>query len=156
MSRLFKIAIGSDHAGFNHKEKIGTLLRKLGHEVIDVGTNSEDSCDYPLYAREVCLKVKRGEVHRGILICGSGIGISIAANKFPGIRCALCHDSYTARMCREHNDANVLAFGERTTGIAVAEEMVRIFLNTDFDSTHPNHTRRVQLISSFESEDLSI
>lgn len=154
MSRIFKIAIGSDHAGFSHKEKIATLLRSLGHDVLDVGTNSEDSCDYPLYAREVCLKVKRGDVERGILICGSGIGISISANKFAGIRCALCHDSYTARMSREHTNANILAFGERTTGIAVAEEMVRIFLSTEFDATHPNHSRRLQLISSFEAEDV--
>jgi ribose 5-phosphate isomerase B len=120
--------------------------------VTDFGTDSEQSCDYPGYAEKVAEAVISGQVQKGILVCGSGIGISIAANKVPGIRCALCHDHYTAMMCRAHNDANILALGGRTTGTEVALEIVDTFLTTAFESAHPNHSRRIAQIAAIEAK----
>jgi ribose 5-phosphate isomerase B len=140
-----KVAIGSDHGGFALKEVILPLLQELGHEILDVGCFNHDSVDYPGFADLVCDKVARGEADKGILICGTGIGMSMAANKHEGIRAALCSEQYTARMSREHNDANVLCMGERVTGPGVAEEIVRTWLDTPFGGGR--HQRRIELFS---------
>ncbi|MEN8199096.1 MAG: ribose 5-phosphate isomerase B [Thermodesulfobacteriota bacterium] len=140
-----KIAIGSDHGGFALKEVILPLLKELGHEVDDVGCFAGDSVDYPGFADIVSEKVGEGSAEKGILICGTGLGMSMAANKHQGIRAALCSDHYTARMSREHNDANVLCMGERVTGPGVAEEIVRTWLATPFEGGR--HQRRIDLFS---------
>lgn len=145
----FIVAVGSDHAGFTLKSTLIAFLKGRGVSVIDVGAHSTESVDYPLFAQDVCLKIASGEAQRGLLVCGSGIGISIAANKFAGIRCALCHDYWTATLCREHNDANVIAMGERNTGVEIAKQMIEAFLSTEFHSEHPNHSRRLGQIDGF-------
>ncbi len=144
-----KIAIGSDHAGFALKGEIISLIKSLGHEVEDVGCHCADSVDYPDYALPVCRKVVEGEADRGILICGTGIGMSIAANKIPGIRCALVHDTFSAKATREHNDANVLAMGERVIGPGLAQEIVRIFLETEFSGAE-RHQKRIDKMMRLE------
>lgn len=143
------VAIGCDHGGYDLKTKIVEFLTEKGVTLIDVGTNSCETVDHPIYAKFVCDKVSSGEAKFGILICGSGIGISIAANRFSGIRCAVCHDYYTGMMSREHNDANVLALGGRVIGEEVARQIVEVFLSTRFLSEHQNHPRRVQMLNSF-------
>lgn len=140
-----KVAIGSDHGGFSLKEEIKKLVVRLGHEVVDVGCVSYESVDYPLFAEDVCQKVMVGEVDTGILICGTGLGMSMAANKHERIRAALCHDHYTAVMSREHNDANVLCMGERVLGIGVAEDIVTTWLTTSFAGGR--HQQRIQMFS---------
>ncbi len=140
-----KIALGSDHGGFSLKEDIIPLLRELGHEIIDMGCHDEQSVDYPNFADSVCEQVTDGTADCGILICGTGIGMSMAANKHNGIRAALCSEQYTAAMSREHNDANVLCLGERVTGPGVAQEIVRTWLATPFDGGR--HQRRIELFS---------
>lgn len=140
-----KIALGSDHGGFSLKEGIIPLLRELGHEVIDTGCHDEQSVDYPTFADSVCKKVTDGIADCGILICGTGIGMSMAANKHNGIRAALCSEQYAAAKSREHNDANVLCLGERVTGPGVAQEIVRTWLATPFDGGR--HQRRIELFS---------
>jgi ribose 5-phosphate isomerase B len=140
-----KIAIGSDHGGFHLKEMIRVLVADLGHGVHDLGCHSLESVDYPDIARLVCEQVDTGAMDRGILICGTGIGMSMAANRYGHVRAALCHDHYTARMSREHNDANVLCMGERVTGIGVAEEIVRIWLGTEFSGGR--HLGRIEKFS---------
>ncbi len=135
------ILIASDHAGFALKHHVIKFLTGLGHEVRDLGVDSERSVDYPDFAHRLALAVSAGEAERGILICGTGLGMSMAANRHPGIRAALCHDAYTAEMARRHNDANVLCMGGRTTGPAVAEQMTAIFLATPFEGGR--HQRRV-------------
>ncbi|MGB8356616.1 MAG: ribose 5-phosphate isomerase B [Chthoniobacteraceae bacterium] len=127
-----KISIGSDHAGFLYKEQIKKLLESLGHDVKDVGTNSTDPVDYPLFIRPAAEAVASGECERGIVLGGSGNGEAIVANKVHGVRCALCWSSETARWGREHNDANVLSIGERTVPIELALEIVKIWLDTPF------------------------
>ena len=127
-----KIAIGSDHAGFAYKEQIKTLLASLGHEVCDFGTDSEAPVDYPTFIRPTAEAVARGECERGIVLGGSGNGEAIVANKVRGIRCALCWSLDTARWSREHNDANVLAIGERTIPVELALEIVRVWIVTNF------------------------
>jgi len=124
------IAIGSDHAGFELKEHLKSFLAEQGHSVEDCGTYNEESVDYPDFAKKVAAAVAGGRFQVGFLMCGTGLGMSIAANKVPGIRAALCHDGFTARMGREHNDANVLAIGGRITGKGLAEEIATIFLTT--------------------------
>jgi ribose 5-phosphate isomerase B len=146
-----KIAIGADHAGYRLKDVIVPFLQAQGHEVIDVGCNCADSVDYPDYAVPVCDKVVRGEADRGILICGTGIGMSIAANKTPGIRCALVHDLFSAKATREHNDTNVLAMGERVIGPGLAEEIVRVWLDTPF-SQGERHKGRIEKVKAIESQ----
>ncbi len=141
-----KVAIGSDHGGFSLKVVVVALLQKLGHDVDDVGCFDGESVDYPQFADNVCGKVSRGDAEKGILICGTGIGMSMAANKHGSIRAALCSEQYTARMSREHNDANILCMGERVTGAGVAEEIVRTWLGTPFAGGR--HQRRVELFSS--------
>ena len=142
-----QVVIGSDHAGFPLKEIVKKHLISKGYQVEDKGIHKEERCDYPDYAELVANEVvQTGK--KGILVCGSGIGISIAANKIHGIRCALCHDHYTATMCRKHNDANIIAFGARVIGSDVAIEMVEAFLNTEFEGMH--HTARVEKIHKLE------
>lgn len=145
-----KIAIGSDHRGFNVKAKLVDLLKRLGHEVDDVGTNSVDAVDYPDFAKQVACKVSKHEADRGILICGSGIGMAIAANKVPGVRAAPCHDDLTAEMSRRHNDLNVLCLSADMLGEKLIDRMVEIWLATEFEAGR--HARRVQKISEIESE----
>jgi len=140
-----KIAIGSDHGGFVLKEVILSLLQELGHEINDLGCYSLDSVDYPAFADLVAEQVVKGEADKGILICGTGIGMSMAANKHNGIRAALCTGQYAASMSREHNDANILCMGERVTGPGVAEEIVRTWLSTSFEGGR--HQRRIGLFS---------
>ena len=140
-----KVVIGSDHGGFALKKVVLELLENLGHEIQDIGCYTLDSVDYPDFADQVSEKVISGEADRGILICGTGIGMSMAANKHQGIRAALCSEQYTAHMSREHNDANVLCMGERVTGSGVAEEIVRTWLATPFGGGR--HQRRIELFS---------
>ena len=139
-----KIAIGSDHAGFAYKEQIKTLLASLGHEVRDFGTNSEAPVDYPVFIRPAAEAVARGECERGIVLGGSGNGEAIVANKVRGIRCALCWSLDTARWSREHNDANVLAIGERTIPAELALDIVRMWLVTEFAGGR--HVPRIRAI----------
>ncbi|KIL36635.1 ribose 5-phosphate isomerase [Cohnella kolymensis] len=145
-----KIAIGADHAGYRLKDQIVPMLKSLGHEVIDVGCDCADSVDYSDYSIPVCDQVVSGEAERGILICGTGIGMSIAANKIPGIRCALVHDMFSAKATREHNDTNVLAMGERVIGPGLAEEITRIWIETPF-SHGERHQRRIDKVMALES-----
>ncbi|HLF72662.1 MAG TPA: ribose 5-phosphate isomerase B [Dehalococcoidia bacterium] len=139
-----RVAIGSDHAGFVYKTALIELLRELGHEVKDFGTNSEASVDYPAYIRPVAEAVARGEHDRGIVLGGSGNGEQMAANKVKGVRCALCWDVTSARLARQHNDANVLSIGERMIGIEVARDVVKTFLSTDFEGGR--HARRIAML----------
>lgn len=143
-----KVAIGSDHGGFHLKEEIKKLLEEMQIEYKDFGTYSADSVDYPDISYEVAKAVQGGAYPRGILICGTGIGIGIAANKLPGIRAALCHDTFSARASREHNDANILTMGERVIGPGLARDIVKIWLNTEFSGGR--HLRRVEKISGLE------
>ena len=143
-----KIAIGSDHAGFESKERAKSELLALGVEVVDKGTHNLDSVDYPDFGAAVARAVASGEVERGVLICGSGIGVSIAANKIPGARAALCWNEETTRLAREHNDANVLCFGARFIDPALAARMVRLFLETEFAGER--HTQRVEKLSALD------
>lgn len=145
------IAIGSDHGGFELKQEIMKHLGSLGLEYKDFGTYSSDSCDYPVYGEAVARAVAGGECEKGILICGTGIGISISANKVKGIRAALCADCYSAEFTRLHNDANILALGARTTGSGLALKIVDTFLSTEFEGGR--HARRVALISEIEEKE---
>lgn len=140
-----KIAIGSDHGGFSLKETVVVLLEDLGHTVEDVGCNSLESVDYPEYASIVCDRVSTSACDVGILICGTGIGMSLVANRNSSIRAALCHDEYTARLSREHNDANVLCLGARVLGTGITEEIVKTWLTTDFAGGR--HQRRINQYS---------
>lgn len=139
-----RISIGSDHRGVQVKQKIVELLNNLNHEVDDVGVDSPDSVDYPDIAAEVGKKVSGGTADRGILICGTGIGMAIAANKFPGVRAAPCHDDVTAEMSRRHNDLNVLCLSADLLGAKLIDRMVEIWLNTPFEGGR--HARRVEKI----------
>lgn len=144
------IAIGSDHGGFQLKEVIKEYLTQENYDFVDFGTSSEISVDYPDYALKVAEAVASGSCAKGILICGTGIGVGIVANKVPGIRAALCHDTFSARASREHNDANILTMGERVIGRGVALEIVRIWLTTDFAGGR--HTCRVDKIREVEKK----
>ena len=144
------LAIASDHGGFALKQEIMAHLKDCGVAFEDLGTYSEESVDYPVYAAKLGRAVAAGEYERGILICGTGIGISMAANKICGIRCALCSDCYSAEMSRRHNNANVLALGGRTLGAELAKKITDTFLATEFEGGR--HQRRVDLIMALESE----
>ncbi|MED4601493.1 ribose 5-phosphate isomerase B [Paenibacillus validus] len=146
-----KIAMGADHGGYRLKDVIKPFIEQLGHEVIDYGCDCSDSVDYPDYAIPVCDDVVSGKADRGILICGTGIGMTIAANKVPGIRCALVHDLFSAKATREHNDSNVLAMGERVIGPGVALEIVKIWLETEF-SNGERHKNRVGKVKALEDK----
>lgn len=145
------IAIGCDHAAVELKNKIKAHLEERGFELKDFGCYDGKSVDYPDYAKEVAVSVQSGECDKGILICGTGIGMSIVANKFKGIRCAHCGDTFSAKATRQHNDANVLALGERVTGVGLALDIVDIFVDTPF-SGEPRHVRRLDKIASIEDE----
>ena len=147
-----KITIGSDHAGFALKQKVIEHLNARGVEVIDVGTDSPASCDYPDFAHAVCKNVQSGITELGILICGTGIGMSMAANKHRGIRAAVCSDTFSARLTRVHNDANVLCFGERVVGIGLACDLVDNFIDAEFEGG--KHQKRIDLITAIENEEL--
>jgi ribose 5-phosphate isomerase B len=141
-----KIAIGSDHAGFLYKEEIIQRLKSLGHEVKDMGTHSEETVDYPLFIRPVAEAVARGEFERGIVLGGSGNGEAIAANRVPGVRCALCWDTRTASLSREHNDSNVLSIGQRMITLEMALSILDIWLTTPFEGGR--HERRIKQIDN--------
>lgn len=145
------IAIGSDHGGFHLKEEIKKRLSELGYEYRDYGTDSGESCDYPDFAAAVGNAVAHGECERGILVCGTGIGVSISANKIHGIRAALCGDCFSAEMSRRHNDANILCLGERVTGTGLALKIVETYLETPFEGGR--HARRVGKILELEKRD---
>lgn len=144
------IALGADHGGYKFKEAIKKRLDKLGVEYKDFGTVSEESVDYPEFAKKVALSVISGECEKGILCCGTGIGISIAANKVKGIRAAVCTNEFTAEMCRRHNDANILSLGGRVISKEKALTLVDIFLNTPFEGGR--HERRIMGITQIENE----
>jgi ribose 5-phosphate isomerase B len=139
-----KIVIASDHAGVEMKAQLFELIDEAGHEICDLGPADTSSVDYPDFAHAVAGAVAANEAERGILICGTGIGMSLAANRHPQVRAALCHDAFTAEMARRHNDANVMCIGARATGPGVAEQIVRIFLDTPFEGGR--HQRRVEKI----------
>ena len=143
-----KIAIGSDHAGFGLKEEVLALLKGTSFEGVDCGTNNTASVDYPDFGEKVSRMVSAGDVDRGILICGTGIGMSMVANKFPKVRAALCNDLFSAKMSRLHNDANVLVLGSRIIGKDLAAEIVRTWLDTAFEGDR--HMRRLQKIKNIE------
>jgi len=144
-----RVAIGADHAGFALKQLIGGDLRDLGHEVIDLGTDSMDPVDYPDYAEAVGKVILEGKADRGILVCGSGVGASVAANKLPGIRAALCHDTYSARQGVEHDDMNILVLGGRVIGSELAHELVHAYLAALF-TKEERHRRRLEKIKALE------
>ena len=143
-----KIAIASDHGGYQLKEAVREYLESRGIEVLDLGTYSEESVDYPAFGKECGEAVVSGKADRGIVCCGTGIGISIAANKVKGVRCALCTDVHMAEMSRKHNDANMLAIGAGFTGKNLAERMVEVFLSTDFEGGR--HERRVNKLNAIQ------
>jgi len=145
------IAIGADHAGVNLKKDVIEVIKELGHEVVDLGCDCTTSVDYPDYALPVAEKVAKGEADRGILICGTGIGMSIAANKVRGVRCALVGDLFSAKATREHNDTNVLALGERVIGPGLAQEIVRTWLTTEF-SHGERHLNRLRKVNQIEQQ----
>lgn len=145
-----KIALGSDHAGFELKEALRTFIESLGHEVSDLGTHSPESVDYPDYAEKVALAVISGDVDRGIMLCGSGVGASIAANKVPGIRAANCEDYYSAHQGVEHDAMNILVLGGRIVGQALAEDMVRGYLAAEYTGEE-RHARRLAKVEAIEA-----
>lgn len=142
-----KIFIGTDHAGFNIKNEVIKMLENLDCEVVDLGCKSNDRVDYPDFGHKVAKAVLENKGSFGVVICGTGIGISVSANKHKGIRAALCHDAYTATMARAHNNANILAFGERVVGIGVIESMLEAFLKTPFEGgRHENRVKKIEEI----------
>jgi len=143
-----KVVVGSDHAGLPAKLRAIEALKELGCEVEDLGTHSDASCDYPDYAAAVARRVAAGQAQLGVLCCGTGLGMSIAANKVPGVRAALCHSDYTAEMARRHNDANVLCMGARVLDERTIAEVVRRFIRTPFDGGR--HNRRIRKIADLE------
>ena len=145
-----KIAIACDHGGLNLKNEVIKYLKEKGYEYKDFGTNSFDSCDYPDFALPASEAVASGECEKGIIICSTGIGVSMVANKVPGVRCAHCHDSYCAEFTRRHNDANVLAMGEKVVGTGYALKIVETFLTTEFEGGR--HSRRVDKITAIEKK----
>lgn len=148
-----KISIASDHAGFDLKTKIADLLRSEGHEVVDFGTDSTESVDYPDFAEPAAREVASGAADRGVLVCGSGVGVAIVANKVDGVRAVHAHDAEEAAMSRQHNNTNVLTLGERTTTPEAAAEIVKAFLSTDFEGGR--HERRVEKIGHIEQHNPS-
>lgn len=145
-----KIAVGSDHRGYQVKSRLTQLLERLGHEVVDKGTDGTASVDYPDYAAEVAKAVTGGQAARGILVCGTGIGMAITANKFSGIRAATCNDEFSAEMCRRHNDVNVLCLAADMIGQRNIDGMVEIWLKTDFEGGR--HARRLEKIGELEEQ----
>lgn len=146
-----RVAIGADHAGFTLKENLAEALRQMGHEVLDLGTNSIAPVDYPDFSRAVGQAIIEHQADRGVLICGSGVGASVAANKMPGIRAAVCHDAYSAHQGVEHDDMNVLVLGSRIIGPELAHELVRAFLGAQF-SGEDRHVRRLAKVKAIENQ----
>lgn len=144
-----KIVLGADHGGYELKNKIKDHLISRGFEVADVGTDSAESCDYPIYAERLCEKIQGGDAELGILVCGTGIGMSIAANKHRGIRAACCSDTFSARLTRLHNNANVLCLGARVVGAGLALDLVNAFVDAEFEGER--HARRLSMIEKIES-----
>ncbi len=144
-----RIAIGNDHAAVELKQEIMAYVTELGHEAINFGTDQKESCDYPLYGEKVARAIVSGEADCGILICGTGVGISIAANKVRGIRAAVCSDVTTARLTKEHNDANIIAFGARIVGVELAKDIVRSYLDATF--LGGRHEKRVAMLSEINA-----
>ena len=152
--KISRIAIGGDHAGFDMKSFLFEHLKGLQYEVLDCGTDSPESCDFPDLAEAVCKQVIGGNVQRGILVCGSGVGVSVAANKIPGIRASLCHDSYSSRQGVEHDDMNVLCIGARVIGPELAKEVIRAFLGATY-APQDRHQRRLDKILAIERRALA-
>src|SRR6266478_7576308 len=146
-----KIALAADHAGFELKEVIAGYLRELKHEVLDLGTHDTKPVDYPDYAEAVGVALREGRAERGILICGSGVGASVAANKLPGIRAGMCHDTYSAHQGVEHDDINVLVLGERVIGVKLAEDLVKAFIGAKF-TNEERHLRRLGKVKALEAK----
>lgn len=144
------IAIGSDHGGYLLKEEIKKHLEEKGYEVKDFGTDSTASCDYPVYAEKVCRAIQSGECEKGILVCGTGIGMSMCANKCKGIRAAVCGDHFSAEFTRKHNNANVLCLGARVIGAGIAMQLVDIFLTTEYEGGR--HEKRVEMMMQLENK----
>ncbi len=145
-----KIAVANDHAAVKMKNEIISFVKDLGYDVLDFGTDSEESCDYPIYGEKVANAVVNGEADCGILICGTGVGISIAANKVKGVRAAVCSDVTTARLVKEHNNANIIAFGARIVGAELAKDIVKAYLEAEF--LGGKHERRINMISEIEKK----
>ena len=146
-----KIGLGNDHSAVEMKRQVAEYLKEKGYEVVNYGTDSEESCDYPVYGEKVGRAVASGEVDLGIIICGTGLGISLAANKVRGIRAVVCSEPYTARLSRQHNNANVLAFGARVIGIELAKMIIDEFRGTEFEGGR--HQRRVDMIMDIENKE---
>jgi RpiB/LacA/LacB family sugar-phosphate isomerase len=144
-----KIAVGADHAGFELKERVVSFLRGLGHDAIDLGTHNADPVDYPDYAEKVALALRDGSAERGVVICGSGVGASVAANKITGVRAGLCHDTYSSHQGVEHDDMNVLVLGARVIGSEMAFELVRAFAAARFTGEE-RHVRRLEKVLALE------
>ena len=150
-----RIVIGSDHAGFSLKEDLNAYIRQLGHQVVDVGTHGTEPVDYPDYAEALSKTLIDGQADRGVLICGSGVGASVAANKLPGIRAGLCHDTYSAHQGVEHDNMNVLVLGGRVIGPALASELVTAYLKATF-SGEARHQRRLEKVHSLEERYMNV
>ena len=145
-----RLALGADHAGVGYKDTLAAELRAAGHDIVDVGTHGTESVDYPDFARAVAERVASGEVERGIVVCGSAVGMCIAANKVPGVRAGVCHDTYSAAQGVDHDDMNVLCLGERVIGIALARAITEAFLTAEF-SAEPRHRRRLDKVLDIEA-----
>lgn len=145
-----KIGIGNDHVAVELKNIIKDYVEDMGYDVVDFGTNSSSSTDYPIYGKKVAESIIKGEIDKGILICGTGVGISLSANKIPGIRAAVCSEPYTAKLCVEHNNANIIAFGSRVVGPELAKMIVNEFLNSEYEGGR--HQKRLDLIADIENE----
>lgn len=146
-----KVVIGSDHAGFQLKNAMGDLLRSMGNDVLDIGAFNENPSDYPDFAEAVDRAVLDGKAERGVLICGSGVGASVAANKLPGIRAGICHDTYSAHQGVEHDNMNVLVLGSRVIGVALAQDLVRAFMGAKF-TNEERHVRRLGKVKTLETK----
>ena len=146
-----RVAVGADHAGYRYKETLAEQLREAGHDVLDLGTDGEEPVDFPDYAAAVARALVAGRVERGLLVCGSAVGVSIAANKFPGVRAGVCHDTYSAHQGVEHDDMNVLCLGERVIGIELAREVLTTFMSARFDGAE-RHRRRLAKVEAIERE----
>ena len=146
-----KIAVACDHGALNLKKAVIEYVEKCGHQAVDFGTYTADSCDYPDYAVLAAEAVAKGECERGIVVCSSGIGVSIVANKVPGVRCAHCHDTYCAKYTRYHNDANMIAMGEKVVGVGLMQEIVHEFLTCEYEGGE-RHDRRIAKIKAIEEK----
>lgn len=147
-----KVALGVDHRGFTVKDELIVMLEEAGHQVVDLGTDSDTSVDYPDFAAAVGRAVAGGSADRGVIVCGSGVGASIAANKIPGVRAGMCHDTYSAHQGVEHDDMNVLCLGSGIVGLSVISELLHAFLSASFDSRETRYVRRLSKVKAIEDE----